>query len=213
MNAIDQLSFVTMPKEQALAEFEKYKAAVKRSHDAADRMMVKAYKTLSEGQGVLNLRQALSKGGVDPQTWLPKLAAMRADQPLVHFKRLSSHNGFYSHSSRNYLSRSVKTAQTARLQFVLSDHSLPLLPEGKRQPDRFWWAHSAPVPPIPPQFRPADALSKYVILWEVATWSPVQPPDDPILLKPLGGDLYAVVAQWDLTPIEQMVLASIMAGN
>ena len=68
MNAIDQVSFVTMPKEQALAEFEKYKAAVKRSHSAADQMMVKVHKALAEGLGVLNLRQALHKGGVDRET-------------------------------------------------------------------------------------------------------------------------------------------------
>jgi hypothetical protein len=30
---------------------------------------------------------------------------------------------------------------------------------------------------------------------------------DPILLRPIGGDLYAVVAQWDLTEIERTIIA------
>jgi hypothetical protein len=46
------------------------------------------------------------------------------------------------------------------------------------------------------------------VLWE-ADWKvhPV-PPGDPALLKHIGGDLYAVVAVWDLTPLEQAVLAA-----
>lgn len=39
-----------------------------------------------------------------------------------------------------------------------------------------------------------------------AQWRPV-PPVDPFLLKHLGGTLYVVLAQWDLTPLEQAVLA------
>lgn len=42
------------------------------------------------------------------------------------------------------------------------------------------------------------------ILWE-AEWQAV-PPKDPALLRHLGGDLYAVVAVWDLTELERAVL-------
>ena len=28
-----------------------------------------------------------------------------------------------------------------------------------------------------------------------------------MLLKPIGGNLYAVIAQWDLTEIERMIIA------
>lgn len=37
-------------------------------------------------------------------------------------------------------------------------------------------------------------------------WAPV-PPTDPFLLRHLGGTLYVVLAQWDLTPLEKAVLA------
>jgi hypothetical protein len=49
-------------------------------------------------------------------------------------------------------------------------------------------------------------------LWEVNQWSPARPPDDPVLLSPLGGDLYAVLAHWDLTEIEKMVLGAILGS-
>jgi hypothetical protein len=59
------------------------------------------------------------------------------------------------------------------------------------------------VPSVPPQLRPDD-LSKYFILWE-AEWT-AKAPVDPILLSPVNDTMFAVVAQWDLTPLEQRVL-------
>jgi hypothetical protein len=64
------------------------------------------------------------------------------------------------------------------------------------------------VPTIPPDLRPPHALRGYHILWEAA-WTPT-PPSDPVLLKSLGGPLYAVLAQWDLTPLERAVLRGIV---
>ena len=42
-----------------------------------------------------------------------------------------------------------------------------------------------------------------LILWE-AEWETV--PRDPLLLRHLAGGLYAVMASWDLTPLERAVL-------
>lgn len=39
-----------------------------------------------------------------------------------------------------------------------------------------------------------------------AEWRP-EPPKDPALLRHIGGDLYSVVAVWDLTELERAVLA------
>jgi DNA-binding Lrp family transcriptional regulator len=61
------------------------------------------------------------------------------------------------------------------------------------------------VPLIPPKLRPAGNLSKYCILWE-ADW--FRPPGDPLLLRHLAGTLYAVLAVWDLTELEQAVLGA-----
>lgn len=205
------VNIATMHREEAMEQFELYREAVKRSHSAADRLMARAYKAMSEGLGVLNLKDALTKGGVDPHTWLPRMAAMRADKPLAHFQRGWGGSGFYSFSDRFYLSRNNAKMRTAQLQFAMPRGSFPEASLGQ-QPLQYRWTHSAPVPPIPPQFRPADALSKYVVLWEVMEWNPVQPPDDPILLKRLSGNLYAVLAQWDLTEIEKMVLGLILGA-
>lgn len=63
----------------------------------------------------------------------------------------------------------------------------------------------AVVPLIPPHLRPAKtALDKFHILWE-ADWKRT-PPRDPMLLKRVSGQLFAVVATWDLTEMERTVL-------
>lgn len=202
---------VTMDKAAALAAFEQYKDAVRRSHSAADQMMVRTFKALSLGYGVLNVQAAIQKAGVHPQTYMPRLAISRADQEKVFFKRWDSGAGAYSYSSRHYLSSRVKRAAAARLQFVLPPGSLATITDYAQRPRHYWLIHEAPVPPIPPAHRPADAFSKYCILWEVPKWEPRQPPDDPMLLRPLGSGLYVVLAHWDLTDIEKMVLGALLA--
>ncbi len=201
-------NIVTLPKDEALQKFELYRDAVRVSRAAADRMMMKAYRALSKGHGVLNLKEALAKGSAFEDGVLPRLAVMRADQEKVFFRRDGS-GGFYSNSER-YLHHRLKKAQTARIQFFLPDGSLPTYAD-------YLWRKamnifSAPVPPIPPEHRPSDAYSKYCILWEVNVWEPHAPPGDPILLQPIGGDLYAVMAHWDLTEVESMVLGAILGS-
>jgi hypothetical protein len=65
--------------------------------------------------------------------------------------------------------------------------------------------HSTLTPIIPPALRPKHNLANYKTLWEVEAWK-LEPPRDPMLLKPLGGMLYAVLATWDLTELERAVL-------
>lgn len=62
------------------------------------------------------------------------------------------------------------------------------------------------MPRIPPQHRPAAKhLSGYHILFE-ADWRSI--PADPYLLKKIGKDAWAVVAAWDLTEVELLVMRS-----
>ena len=49
-------------------------------------------------------------------------------------------------------------------------------------------------------------LTGYHVLWE-AEWQQVVP-RDPFLLRHIGGDLYSVVAAWDLTDLERSVIAA-----
>lgn len=86
-------------------------------------------------------------------------------------------------------------------------------PQVRNWPGSSWWddpyngAFRAMVPHVPPGLRPRHSLDGYATLFEVEEWakSPA-PPRDPALLKHIGGDLYAVLATWDLTELERSVL-------
>ena len=212
-NPLATADVITMSKEEALEKFNEYKEAVKRSQTAADRALALAYGALARGEGVINANEAIKKAGVD-NAFRPRLAMMRADQDFVHFKRsfTDATAGFYSFSERYYLSRRVKKAQNARLQFAVPPGTFPKHTSGfATQPRDYWWTLKAPLPIIPPQYRPADTLSKYVMLWEVNEWEAAAPPTDPMLLRPLGQTgFYVVVAHWDLTPLERMVMGGLL---
>ena len=62
-----------------------------------------------------------------------------------------------------------------------------------------------PTPPL--HLRPKRGLANYHVLWE-ADWTR-NPPGDPLLLRRIGqADLWLVVCQWDLTPVEKAALAT-----
>jgi hypothetical protein len=63
------------------------------------------------------------------------------------------------------------------------------------------------VPLIPPRFRPSPRRLRHChILWEVEQWT-MTAPHDPALLRHVCGDLWAVLAVWDLTELERLVLS------
>jgi hypothetical protein len=210
----DAANVVTVDRQEALDKLKEYKAALKVSRSEHDRMMKAVYTALSEGLGIINPHAAILKAGIDQQSF-PKLAICRADFRTVFFKRFWSGNGnvsAFSTSATNFLSKPVKAAQASNKQFVLQD--LPTI--NLDRPSQYWNVVKAMVPIIPPEHRPSDLnLSQYCILWEVDKWEalprPPQPPGDPMLLKRLGqSGLYAVMAWWNLSDIEKLVLGSML---
>lgn len=224
----DAAEVVTLNKDDALAKFNEYKSALRVSRSQHDRMMKAVYGALAEGLGVINPRAAIIKAGIDAEGY-PKLAISRADQPTVFFRRSNNEqDAYFSAYSGRYLSAQNKSAQASRLQFQFPSATLPAV-EPKRVvqaagtphqwttrvfPDRYFSIVKATVPIVPPEHRPADFdLPQYCTLWEVEKWEalprPQRAPGDPMLLKPLAQTgLYAVMAHWDLTDIEKMVLGA-----
>lgn len=218
----DAAEVVTLNKEDALEKYKEYASAVRVSRSQHDRMMKAVYGALSEGLGVINPRAAILKAGVEETNFHPRLAISRADRETVYFRREHSDNtAFFSSSERYFLNRPNKSGQARRDQFAFGVGQMPRSEELWRNGWRVsLYTHvvKATVPIIPPEHRPADgSLSGYSILWEVEKWEalprPQRPPGDPMLLKPLAQTgLYAVMAHWDLTDIEKMVLGA-MYGN
>jgi hypothetical protein len=229
----DAAEVVTLNKDDALAKYKEYASALRVSRSQHDRMMKAVYGALSEGLGVINPRAAILKAGLDADN-RPKIAICRADQETVYFKRDTNERDAYFSADHNRVLRPLKSDIANRLQFHFPAGTLPLgltprtVPVNNAKGEFVWNRREFPrgyfdtvkaaVPIVPPEHRPiGSALNQYCILWEVEKWEalprPQWAPGDPMLLKPLGQTgLYAVMAHWDLTDIEKMVLGA-MYGN
>lgn len=150
--------------------------------------LMTGYRELSRGRRILELGAAMRQAGLD-ELGRPRLAICRASAGYCWFESLGSEVSWRDKQERWSLrSNSRRMVRLPRGVFTGNVTGKTL---------------RAIVPCVPPRFRPRGNLSGYRILWE-AEWETV--PVDPMLLKPLGGTLYAVLAHWDLTPLEQAVL-------
>jgi hypothetical protein len=174
-----------------------YHDAIKNRHNDEYRAVIAGYKAIVRGQRVINLVDAFKATGVDEKA-RPKLAIARADAQWCMYRRDSQAKPQFWSATRKERPRRVWRGRLPRNGTVteLPEGTLPV----QLGPDWF-----AVVPLIPPQYLPPrGGLQLYHVLWE-AVWEPA-PPTDPFLLRHLRGHLYAVLAQWDLTPIERAVL-------
>jgi hypothetical protein len=195
--------FTTTP-EAARRAFLEYKQAVEAgSDDPGDKTLVKSYRAICKGKRLIDLNETMRLAGLNDDG-SPKLAIVRADAKLCwaawSYSHRRMHFGATEQSVRDW-------GRGRRVRITIEPQSLPL-PTGKYWDGHGWrirrdWSGRAVVPTIPPRFRPKHHLRNYHILWE-ADWERV--PIDPILLKRIDGPIYAVMAQWDLTPLERTVL-------
>jgi hypothetical protein len=160
-----------------------------------DAVLMRSYRAIARGQRVLNLHQVMQQAGLHAANWLPKLAICRADRThcSVRLKRDGSAI-FYSVQSIPWGWKPPRDTSTVR---VLPSATFD---RGRHDNETSAWCVA---PSIPPPYRPPSKLQNYHLLWE-AHWNQV--PVDPLLLRDLGGGMFAVLAQWDLTPLEQAVL-------
>lgn len=183
---------MVMDKSAAEAAFKEYRAAFMAERNRIDGELMRGYKALKEGKQLIELSKTIAAGGED-ERHLPRLAFGRADEREIQVYRWREGSVQFEPSGGRI---------RARDRWVrLPDDTLP-------RTDDWVQTHFAMVPLIPPRFRPPHALTGYHILWEAewSTTSRTRAPRDPALLKHIGGDLYAVLAVWDLTDLERAVL-------
>ena len=180
---------VKMGAYEARAAFLEYRDAVRKQHSKDDEALMRTYGTIAKHRRVIDLVATMRQAGVDSQG-RPKLAIIRADGEIVFCDVWA--NG----AARFSLDRWSNDRATRR--YVA-------LPGGTFPGVSASVSCRARVPMIPPRLRPDHALSGYHILWE-AEW--INAPKDPLLLRRLGGPFFAVVAQWDLSPLEQAILGA-----
>jgi hypothetical protein len=189
---------IEIEQEKAKEYLASYTEAVRtKRHEerlAEDEMMVQAFKAAAKGQQLIHLTDTIRNGGVD-DNGLPRLAICRAHAEWVYIER--------ERDGRVVFAETPNPAHNAR--FSVRQLQPGTLPEG---PWVHWWDRwRAMVPNVPPHLRPKFQFHNYHVLWEAEWGRAPRPPSDPYLLKHVGGDLYAVLAAWDLTEVERAVLA------
>lgn len=197
---------VEMEPEAAAKAFREYRAAFMADRNRIDGELMRGYKALSEGKTLISLLEAFRAAGVD-DFGRPKVAIARADEDHIEMQR-DRDGGI--HFNPSFWGR----ASSVDRIFDLPAGTLPVLTKEQEahvfgRNDTAWnqrW--SAALPFIPPRYRPTTAIVNYHLLWE-AEWRrrAGSQRKDPMLLRRIGGDLFAVVAAWDLTEVEKLVLA------
>ena len=193
----------TIPKDKAEKAWKEHLKLLKTKKDEGLEILKSAYYHASKGHKIIDIYQAMQSAGLNKDGW-PNLAICRGATPECCFERRKKGAGTFHHEDLSSWN-------------IASNRSSVSLPEGtfmdltvKQYPNRNENYRYAVVPTVPAQHYPKGNLDKYFLLWEVETWYeksqiPV-PPIDPFLLKRLSPNLFAVLAEWDLTPLERAVI-------
>lgn len=207
---------ITMPVAQAREKVAEYLKSVRERHTREDHAILQGYKALAKGHTIIDLPKCIRLGGEfieGHMAGLPRIAVATASHEFVWVSRWRDGTvrflpGIISSWGPNRIS-------DQRRKDCYRMPSGTLSPETKEPSSSAKTRHNSPwsgtmramVPHVPPGLRPVHSLDGYAVLFEVEEWAPdPTAPRDPALLKHIGGDLYAVLATWDLTPLEQSVL-------
>ena len=189
------LPTIVMDKDAAKAKARIIREMPDSRRTEDDEATARGYEALARGLVLIDLATVMRDAGLDAEG-LPRLAIGRADAKSVKFEaQRSTGGGEFYELARNGMRHAKRTTTLPprTWNFAASNQGT------------CYWRRIAYAPSIPPEHRPAPSrLADHHVLWE-AVWEPT-PPVDPFLLKHLAGTLYVVLAQWDLTELEQAVL-------
>jgi hypothetical protein len=185
------LTTIQIPEDEAKARLAEYTQALKTERNTEDEAIASAYRAASRGLPIIQLSKAIQEGGWF-ENGLPRIAIIRANA-IECF--VSVHHDHLVYADRRRPdNRGAKVGQHTVL--------VPITPRPVYQ----WASGRTVVPLIPPRHRPKRyRIRNFHILWEVEAWTLV-PPKDPALLRHIRGDLWSVLATWELTELEQAIL-------
>lgn len=210
-----KLDTVSMDRAQAYQAYMQYRAAQRREGlSPEDAMLKRGYRQIALGRRLIDLTHVMRTAGVGNDGY-PRLAIARADALHVRVEVTREGEAFGTVRFRCGRYRKDERWSFAAGTFTgrLPEHVMRTVGTGTDAWRPMWANAHAIVPSIPVALRPVADRANYAILWEVEAggWAEenARPlaPHDPALLKHIGGDLYAVLAVWDLTPLERAVIA------
>jgi len=209
---------ITISREVAEGKLAAYEAQLKRRSDPEYEALAAAYRVAAEGRPILNLLEVFRETGLGGD-YRPKLAVARADRRQVRFGYVCqgwTHDGFLEFNTLKRSSWQYSGSLLISIPFPNPNQVNPNTLPVWKHPETYPRDGYALVPLVPAEVRPQGQLKDYFVLWEVEQWSdsPIRatPDRDPYLLRHIWGDLYEVVAEWELTELERQVMAGRREG-
>ena len=192
---------VSMPEEEAEVVYKQYLEVVKTRKEKYLEDLKKVYLALKQGKQIIDIYEAFKKTGVK-EDGNPKLAISPAHQKTVQFKKETGGAGLFSENKNWH--------QEVMIDVRLPGDTFPAWATEKIE-NQTWSRIKnerivTNVPLIPAHLMPEGKLENYYILWEVDEWLPVAKAVDPFLLKRINANTFIVLAVWDLTEVEQIVM-------
>lgn len=202
------LAPLLISEQEAAERLAEYEAQIQDERTVEDDAIRMGYRAAKRGMPVISLREAFRVAGNFPpptppqyrwaKVGLPRLAIIRADATAKEC---------FCYSDNGDIVFSDQPARTNRGALVGRDtvRVVGAARDADGQPQSMPRGRTI-VPSIPPRHRPRrHRIKGFHIIWEVESWT-MSPPQDPALVRHVRGDLWAVIAVWDLTAIERMVL-------
>ncbi len=194
---------ITEPdKRIATKKWKEYKQAERVARTVEDSRCISIYKELGKiyhrmkaGNHIIDISRVIHQGGVK-EPGRPNFAVGRANLP--HIICEYDKNGSVSYIASQWR----KSAGDIHLGNILPKFTMT----------NFWDRQvtlKAPIPIIPPKYRPKRLTNDYYILWQVDEWKMI-PSADPYLLKRLTRNHFLLLEGWDLTPLEISVMKNYM---
>ncbi len=202
---------VSMPKGDAEKAYKEYLAVIKTRKKKIEKKvekhledLKKVYHALKDGKKVIDIYDAFEDTGID-EDGNPKLAIAQAHRKRVTFRKEIGGGGIFSSDAGkwNWQEKVVDVRLPAETFSEWKDDK-GVVPEYAS--DIAQRESTTRVPIIPAHLMPKGKLEKYYLLWEVDEWKPVPKVKDPFLLKRINANTFIVLAAWDLTEVEQIVM-------
>lgn len=191
---------IVIDPEEAQEQLAEYRT-IKAPNDE-ERAIIAGLLCAAAGKQLINLRAVIGAGGTF-ENGMPRMAVMDADSRWCYAGRTTEGRVVFSRHARidGRMTRGIYELPKCLPARDINDWAV-------RTTQSFRLRSQVPI--VPPKHRPSRwNAANYTVLWEVEEWAqaPV-PPGDPALLSHVTGDLYAVEAVWDLTPLERSVLGA-----
>ncbi len=204
---VEKIERIKMPKEQAKEAWKKYCEVLRKRKDKFLRTMKDAMYQMKEGRELIDVYELISKFGISEKNE-PVFAIARADISEVIFEKQDTGSGRYKMGEGwNRYAEDINS-DVHLPQKVFDVHWERI--DGEEPNNRGWGIKDkeikTKVPIIPVELIPEGDLKNYYILWEVVDWEDLPPPKDPILLKRISENLFAVLGCWDVTELERSVM-------